>query len=99
MEVGSSSLPGNPGCPGERKASHRRRLYREGDKIFRLKIMQMTLAARTCNRLGLECEDLEIIREPSPREHRVEPRCKHGVLGCNTRRVPALMPVIVTHRC
>src|SRR5712691_2610606 len=84
---------------GERHARHGRGLDRQRDEILWLEVVNMGLAASARERLRLEREDAQIVRDPAPAEHRVETGRELVVLGRDPCWVTARLPVVVETRC
>src|SRR3954454_7191690 len=86
------ALPRNPGRAGEGNARHGRRLDRQRTQIFRLQIVEMILAAGTCNRLCLERHDLEEVGQPPAGCDRIDTLHQLGILSGDAGRIAALVP-------
>src|SRR5207248_6671451 len=91
----SPILSRDPIRPRKRHLRHGCRFDGERHQILGLEIVNMTLAAGACNRLGFEGHHLEIVGEPPPRLYGIESLGKLGVLGGDAGRIASLMPVVI----
>ena len=88
----------NPVGAREWHARHRGRLDRQGHQILRLQIMHMALAAPARDRLELQRQHREIIRQPPPRLDGIEPRGEFKVLRGDPGGIAPLVPIIICAR-
>ena len=92
---GASVDAGDPVRAGERDARHRGRLDRQRDEILGLEVVDVRLAARAGERLRLEREHAQVVRDPAAAEHGVEARRELVVLRRDAGRIAAGLPVVV----
>src|SRR6185503_6896416 len=71
----------DPARAGERDARHGGGLDRERDEVLRLEVVHVGLAARARERLRLERERAQVVRQPAAAQLGVEARRELVVLG------------------
>src|SRR5919198_3155215 len=86
---------GNPVRPRERDTRHRRRLDRERDEVLRLEVVDVGLAARARERLRLESQHTQVVRDPAAADDRVEARGELGILSRDADGIATGLPVVV----
>src|SRR4029079_4785233 len=62
----------NPCCSCQRHPCHCRRFKCQGDKIFRLEIVDTVMSTRSCDRLNLEVHDLQVVCKAPTALDRIE---------------------------
>ena len=88
----------DPGRARERHPRHRRGLDGKRDQILGLEVLDVRLAARAGERLGLEDHRAQVVRQPPAAELGIEARGELVVLRGDPHGVTALLPVVVEPR-